>query len=68
MTRPPGSLSARKLPRWAPSSQAGGSFVSEDGKTATINSAENVGGLTFVKSLLTDGTAVLVRHRSRLGR
>jgi multiple sugar transport system substrate-binding protein len=44
--------------------QAGGSFVSEDGKTATINSAENVEALTFVKSLLTNGTA---KYSSDLG-
>lgn len=44
--------------------QAGGSFVSEDGKTATINSPENVEALGFVKSLLNDGTA---KYSSDLG-
>lgn len=44
--------------------QAGGSFVSEDGKTATINSPENIEALGFVKSLLTDGAA---KYSSDLG-
>lgn len=44
--------------------QAGGSFVSADGKTATLNSPENVQALGFVKSLLTDGTA---KYSSDLG-
>ncbi|MEC5182086.1 sugar ABC transporter substrate-binding protein [Arthrobacter sp. CG_A4] len=44
--------------------QAGGSFVSEDGKTATINSPENIEALGFVKSMLADGTA---KYSSELG-
>lgn len=44
--------------------QAGGSFVSEDGKTATVNSPENIKALTFVKSMLTDGAA---KYSSDLG-
>ncbi|WP_269048352.1 extracellular solute-binding protein [Paenarthrobacter sp. Z7-10] len=35
--------------------QAGGSMMSADGKTATVNSPENVQALTFVKKMLTDG-------------
>ena len=37
--------------------QAGGSLVSADGKTATVNSAANIAGLTEVQKLLKDGTA-----------
>ncbi|TAP44586.1 extracellular solute-binding protein [Arthrobacter sp. S39] len=37
--------------------QAGGSLLSSDGKTATVNSTENVKALTFVKKMLTDGSA-----------
>lgn len=37
--------------------QAGGSLVSADGKTATVNSAENVAGLTQVQKMLKDGSA-----------
>lgn len=44
--------------------QAGGSLVSEDGTTATANSAENVAGLTYVKDLLTSGSAA---YASTLG-
>ncbi|MGV8965188.1 MAG: sugar ABC transporter substrate-binding protein [Cellulomonas sp.] len=36
--------------------QAGGAMTSEDGTTATVNSKENVEALTYVKSLLTDGS------------
>lgn len=35
--------------------QAGGSMTNEDGTEATVNSAENLEALTYVKSLLTDG-------------
>jgi len=35
--------------------QAGGSMISEDGKTVTADSAENLAGLTEVKKLLSDG-------------
>ncbi len=34
-----------------------GSLMSEDGKTATVNSAANVEALTYVKKLMTDGSA-----------
>ncbi|MGO4804686.1 extracellular solute-binding protein [Arthrobacter sp. 2MCAF15] len=44
--------------------QAGGSFVSGDGKSATVNSPENIQALTFVKSMLTDGAA---KYSSDLG-
>ncbi|WP_309107676.1 extracellular solute-binding protein [Arthrobacter sp.] len=44
--------------------QAGGSLLSSDGKTATVNSAENVEALTFVKKMLTDGA---VKYSSDLG-
>ncbi|QWT24397.1 extracellular solute-binding protein [Subtercola sp. PAMC28395] len=37
--------------------QAGGGLVSADGKTATANSAANVAGLQYVKSLLASGSA-----------
>lgn len=37
--------------------QAGGSLISADGTEATVDSAENVVGLTFVKELLTSGSA-----------
>ncbi len=37
--------------------QAGGQLVSADGKTATVNSAANIAGLTEVQKLLKDGTA-----------
>lgn len=36
--------------------QAGGKFTSDDGKTATLNSQENIDGLTEVQNLLKDGT------------
>ena len=36
--------------------QNGGGLTSSDGKTATVNSASNVAALTYVKSLLTDGS------------
>lgn len=36
--------------------QAGGQLVSDDGKTVTADSAENVAGLTEVKKLLSAGT------------
>jgi len=35
--------------------QAGGAMTNDDGTTATVNSAENVEALTYVKGLLTDG-------------
>jgi multiple sugar transport system substrate-binding protein len=35
--------------------QNGGSLTSDDGKTATANSAANVGGLAFVKKMLNEG-------------
>jgi multiple sugar transport system substrate-binding protein len=44
--------------------QAGGSLLSSDGKTATVNSPENVKALTFVKKMLTDGVA---KYSSDLG-
>lgn len=44
--------------------QAGGSLMSPDGKTATVNSEENVQALTFVKKMLTDGAA---KYSSDLG-
>ena len=44
--------------------QAGGSLLSSDGKTATVNSSENVQALTFVKKMLTDGAA---KYSSDLG-
>lgn len=37
--------------------QAGGWYVSEDGKTMTANSPENVAGLTAVKKFLASGSA-----------
>ena len=37
--------------------QAGGSLVSADGTTATVNSPANIAGLTEVQKLLKDGTA-----------
>lgn len=37
--------------------QAGGTMVSADGTTATVDSAENVEGLTYVQQMLQDGTA-----------
>lgn len=37
--------------------QAGGSMTNEDGTEATVNSPENVAGLTYVKDLLTSGVA-----------
>lgn len=36
--------------------QAGGSLVSEDGKTVTADSAENLAGLTQVQTMLKEGT------------
>ncbi|MEZ0447755.1 sugar ABC transporter substrate-binding protein [Cellulomonas sp. ICMP 17802] len=44
--------------------QAGGAMVSEDGTTATVNSDENVAGLTYVKDLLTSGSGA---YASTLG-
>jgi len=35
--------------------QAGGAMTNEDGTKATVNSAENLEALTYVKSMLTDG-------------
>lgn len=37
--------------------QAGGSLVSEDGTTATVDSAENLEALTYVQELLASGAA-----------
>jgi multiple sugar transport system substrate-binding protein len=37
--------------------QAGGSLVSDDGTEATADSPENIEGLTFVRELLTSGSA-----------
>jgi multiple sugar transport system substrate-binding protein len=37
--------------------QAGGTMTNEDGTQATVNSPENVAGLTYVKELLTSGVA-----------
>ncbi|MCI9888935.1 extracellular solute-binding protein [Micrococcales bacterium 31B] len=37
--------------------QAGGSLLSEDGATATVDSPENLAGLNYVKGLLTSGDA-----------
>lgn len=44
--------------------QAGGTMTNEDGTEATVNSPENVEGLTFVKELLTSGDAA---YASALG-
>ncbi|MBC7549418.1 MAG: extracellular solute-binding protein [Cellulomonas sp.] len=38
--------------------QAGGAMTNEDGTEATVNSAENLEALTYVKSLLTEGSLV----------
>jgi len=37
--------------------QAGGTMTNEDGTEATVNSPENVAGLTYVKDLLNSGSA-----------
>ncbi|MGV1004179.1 MAG: extracellular solute-binding protein [Candidatus Nanopelagicales bacterium] len=44
--------------------QNGGGLVSEDGATATANSAENVAALAFVKKMMSDGVAA---YSSALG-
>ncbi len=44
--------------------QAGGTMVSADGTTATVDSDENVAGLTYVKDLLSSGNAA---YASTLG-
>ncbi|WP_448060315.1 sugar ABC transporter substrate-binding protein [Cellulomonas hominis] len=44
--------------------QAGGTMVDADGTTATVDSDENVAGLTYVKDLLTAGTGA---YASTLG-
>lgn len=44
--------------------QAGGTMVSDDGTTATVDSDENVAGLTYVKDLLNSGNAA---YASTLG-
>ena len=42
--------------------QAGGWLVSKDGKTATVNSKQNIAALNFVKSMLNNGSMKLTNQ------
>ncbi|HEV8459173.1 MAG TPA: extracellular solute-binding protein [Gaiellaceae bacterium] len=42
--------------------QAGGWLVSKDGKTATVNSKQNIAAFTFVKSMLSNGSMKLTNQ------
>jgi len=42
--------------------QAGGWLVSKDGKTATVNSKQNIAALTFVKGMLKNGSMKLTNQ------